>query len=178
MMGFFSTFSATSAATKIANKIGKVSSTFINLLITNKIPIKTHDTLKITMLIQSNYNFTALMLVHAQKSKDFKEKLLGTVSYNVAEIAKDFINPAVGDIIEDLHDNFAPHGNYDAVWRLWLTEWKQNFSDLTEVNFEIEENTSTLLIDYLDQQFDLSSTQSSDFKTVIFEMLKNDKYDG
>lgn len=178
-MGFFSTFSATSAATKIANKIGKVSSTFINILITNKIPIKTHDTLKITMLIQSNYNFTALMLVHSQKSQDFKEKLLGSVSYNVSEIAKDFINPAVGDIIEDLYEeNFSPHGNYDAVWRLWLTEWKQNFSDLTEVNYEIEENTSTLLIDYLDQQFDLSPTQAKDFKTVIFEMLKNDKYDG
>lgn len=177
-MGFFSTFSATSAATKIANKIGKVSSTFINILITNKIPIKTHDTLKITMLIQSNYNFTALMLVHSQKSQDFKEKLLGTVSYNVADLAKAFINPSVGDIVKDLYENFSPHGNYDAVWRLWLSEWKQNFSDLTEVNYEIEENTSTLLIDYLDQQFDLSPTQAKDFKTVIFEMLKNDKYDG
>ncbi len=51
------------------------------------------------------------------------------------------------------------------------------FFDLTEVNYEIEENT-TLLIDYLDQQFDLSPTQAKDFKTVIFEMLKNDKYDG
>ena len=177
-MGFFNTVSAASKAAKIANKVGKVSSTFINILITNNIPIKTHDTLKITMLIQSNYNFTALMLVHSQKSKDFKEKLLGTVSYNVADLAKAFINPSVGDIVEDLHENFAPHGNYDAVWRLWLTEWKQNFSDLTEVNYEIEENTSTMLIDYLNQQFDLSPTQAKDFKTVIFEMLKNDKYDG
>ena len=175
-MGFFNTVSAASKAAKIANKVGKVSSTFINILITNNIPIKTHDTLKITMLIQSNYNFTAMMLIHSQESNEFKEKLLGLVSHNVSEIAKDFINPAVGDIVEDLHDNFAPNGKYDEVWRLWLTEWKQNFSGLTEINFEIEENTSTMLIDYLNQQFDLSPTQSRDFKTTIFEMLKNDSY--
>ncbi|MBT5750997.1 MAG: hypothetical protein HOI39_07730 [Flavobacteriales bacterium] len=175
-MGFFNTVSAASKAAKIANKVGKVSSTFINILITNNIPIKTHDTLKITMLIQSNYNFTAMMLIHSQESNEFKEKLLGLVSHNVSEIAKDFINPAVGDIVEDLHDNFAPNGAYDEVWRLWLTEWNQKYSDLTEVNFEIEENTSTILMDYLDQQFDLSSTQSRDLKTTIFEMLKNESY--
>ena len=175
-MGFFNTVSAASKAAKIANKVGKVSSTFINILITNNIPIKTHDTLKITMLIQSNYNFTAMMLIHSQESNEFKEKLLGLVSHNVSEIAKDFINPAVGDIVEDLHDNFAPNGAYDEVWRLWLTEWNQKYSDLTEVNFEIEENTSTILMDYLDQQFDLSSTQSRDLKTTIFEMLKNENY--
>jgi len=175
-MGFFNTVSAASKAAKIANKVGKVSSTFINILITNNIPIKTHDTLKITMLIQSNYNFTAMMLIHSQESNEFKEKLLGLVSHNVSEIAKDFINPAVGDIVEDLHDNFAPNGTYDEVWRLWLTEWNQKYSDLTEVNFEIEENTSTMLMDYLDQQFDLSSTQSRDLKTTIFEMLKNESY--
>ena len=175
-MGFFNTVSAASKAAKIANKVGKVSSTFINILITNNIPIKTHDTLKITMLIQSNYNFTAMMLIHSQESNEFKEKLLGLVSHNVSEIAKDFINPAVGDIVEDLHDNFAPNGAYDEVWRLWLTEWNQKYSDLTEVNFEIEENTSTMLMDYLDQQFDLSSTQSRDLKTTIFEMLKNESY--
>jgi hypothetical protein len=175
-MGFFSTVSAASKATKIGNKISKVSSKFINLLITNNIPVKTHDSLKIIMLIKSNYDFTALMLIHSKESNDFKTKLLGLVSHNVAEVAKDIINPAVGDIIGDLHDNFAPNGTYDQVWRLWLTEWKQNFSGLTEINFEIEENTSTMLIDYLNQQFDLSPTQSRDFKTTIFEMLKNDSY--
>jgi len=175
-MGFFSTVSAASEATKMSNKITKVSSKFINLLITNSIPVKTHDSLNIIMMIKSNYDFTALMLIHSQKSNDFKEKLLGLVCHNIAESAKEIINPLVGDIVEDLHDIFLPNGEYDKVFRSWMTEWKQNFSGLTEINFEIEENTSTILMDYLNQQFDLSSNQSRDLKTTIFEMLKNDNY--
>ena len=184
-MGFFNTVPAASEATKIANKVGKVSAELINMLILNNIHLKSNNSIRIVMMVMSNYNFTAIMLIHSQKSRDFKEELLGLVSQNVAEIAKQIINPKGSNAMTpvqamalDLSENFAPNGAYDEVWRLWLTEWKQNFSDLTEINFEIEENTSTMLIDYLNQQFDLSEIESRDFKILIFEMLKNDKYDG
>lgn len=190
-MGFFSTLSAASEATKISNKITKVSSAFINLLITNGVTLKTHDSLKIIMTIKSNYDFTALLLIHSQESNDFKEKFLGLVCNNIAEEAKKIIygdthglqagwNPEKQEafIVEDLHSLFAPEGEYDKIFREWMTIWKQNYGSLTEINFEIEENTSTILMDFLNQQFDLSSAQSRDFKTTIFEMLKNDKYEG
>ena len=184
-MGFFSTVSVAPEATKIANKVGKVSAELINMILLKNIPLKFDNSIRIVMIVMSNYNFTALMLIHSQKSKDFKEELLGLVSHNVAEIAKQIINPKgsnaltpVQEMALDLHENFAPNGNgaYDEVWRAWLTEWKQNFSGLTEINFEIEENTTTILVNYLNQQFDLNSTQSRDFKTAISEMLKNDNY--
>ncbi len=182
-MGFFNTVSAASEATKIANKVGKVSAELINMLLLKNIPLKFDNSLRIIMMVMSNYNFTALMLIHSQKSKDFKEDLLGLVLLNVAELSKQIINPKGSNALTpvqamalDVSDNFTSNGMYDEVWRLWLTEWNQKYSDLTEVNFEIEENTSTLLMDYLDQQFDLSSTQSRDLKTTIFEMLKNESY--
>ena len=182
-MGFFNTVPAASEATKIANKVGKVSAELINMLLLKNIILKSNNSIRIVMMVMSNYNFTAIMLIHSQKSKDFKEELLGLVSINVAEIAKQIVNPKGSNTLTpvqamglDLSENFVPNGAYDEVWKIWLTRWNQQFSDLTEVNFEIEENTSTMLMDYLNQQFDLSPTQSRDFKTTIFEMLKNDSY--
>ena len=182
-MGFFNTVSAASEATKIANKVGKVSAELINMLLLKNIILKSNNSIRIVMMVMSNYNFTAIMLIHSQKSKDFKEELLGLVSINVAEIAKQIVNPKGSNTLTpvqamglDLSENFVPNGAYDEVWKIWLTRWNQKYSDLTEVNFEIEENTSTMLIDYINQQFDLSSTQSSDLKTTIFEMLKNENY--
>ena len=182
-MGFSNTVSAALEATKIANKVGRVSAELINMLLLKNTPLKFDNSIRIIMIVMSSYNFTAIMLIHSQKSRDFKEKLLALVSVNVAEIAKQIVNPIGSNALTpaqaialDLNENFVPNGAYDEVWRVWLTRWNQKFSDLTEVNFEIEENTSTMLIDYLNQQFDLSPTQSRDFKTTIFEMLKNDSY--
>tara|TARA_B100000427_G_scaffold323122_1_gene326087 strand:- start:1267 stop:1839 length:573 start_codon:yes stop_codon:yes gene_type:complete len=190
-MGFFRTVSAASKATKISNKITKVSSAFINLLITDGVTLKTHDSLKIILTIKSNYDFTALLLIHSQESKDFKEKFLGLVCHNIAEEAKKIIygdthglhagwNPEKQEafIVEEFHSLFEPQGEGEKIFREWMTIWKKNYGSLTEINFEIEENTSTILMDFLNQQFNLSSAQSQDFKTTIFEMLKNNKYDG
>ena len=182
-MGFFNTVSAASEATKIANKVGKVSAELINMLLLKNIILKSNNSIRIVMMVMSNYNFTAIMLIHSQKSRDFKEDLLGLVSQNVAELSKQIINPKGSNALTpvqamglDLSENFVPNGAYDEVWKIWLTRWNQKYSDLTEVNFEIEENTSTMLMNYINQQFDLSSTQSSDLKTTIFEMLKNENY--
>ena len=49
------------------------------------------------MIVMSSYNFTAIMLIHSQKSRDFKEKLLNTaILIEIEETAGGWVNTPCG----------------------------------------------------------------------------------
>ena len=172
-MGIFSSISATSKATGIANKVAKVSTEIINLLIRNNVPIKTHDSINIILYVMSGYCFNAIQLTYVNKDRGFKEILIGQIRYMVSDLATKIINPAVGGIVENLHQTFVePHGPVDENFKEWLISWRDNYSDITTVNFEIEENTTNLILSYLDETHNLNSNLKKDLRTVIFEVLK------
>lgn len=175
-MGFFSTMSTSFRARKIANKISKSSTEIINELITRGIHIKTHDSIEIIMHVMNNYLFTEMMALLSQsKSKEDKDFLIGTIKNNMVELSSQMLSPAIDKSNYKTHEAMFmnPNGRADESFKEWISEWKQNFSGLTEINFEIEENTSTILIHYLNEKLDLDLSQSTFFKNFIFENLKN-----
>jgi len=172
-MGSFN-YSVLTNSAKIAQTISDCSSEIINHLILKDIPIRTHDSLTIIMTIMSNYCFTVIKLDYADKSRDYKQELIGMIKKHTSDLATEIINPSIGNIAEDLYPSFMePDCAADENFKEWLIEWNKKFSNITEVNFEIEENTSQILIDYLNNKFDLDSIQSEKFKDFIFGILKN-----
>ena len=84
-MGFFNNDSVLTNSAKIAQTISDCSSEIINYLLLEDIPIKTHDSLKIIMTIMSNYCFTVVYVNYADKSKDYKQELIGIIKKNTSD---------------------------------------------------------------------------------------------
>ena len=160
-MGFFTRVSSSFRAKTIANKIGKSSTEIINELITRGIYIKTHDSIEIIMHVMNNYLFTEMMLLDSQSmSKYDKIFLIGTIKKNMVGLSSQMLSLAIDKSNYKTHEAMFmnPNGRADESFKEWCIEWKQNydvhFSGPTEINFEIEENTTTILVNYLNQQFE------------------------
>ena len=130
------------------------------------------------MQVMNNYMFTAILLHYQNKSRDYKQELIGMIKYHMVELSAKMLGPSVNQTNYKTHEALfmEPNGKADESFKRWGAEWKKNnFQELTTINDEIEKITSQILIDYLSKQYSLSEEESKIFKKFIFEKLKNSR---